>query len=147
MAFVDRGTEDKVQLVRRVRDYLVAQSAQNVTDSVEGWTLTLTTAEIFLVQMPEIPQEAIVIVPTGGPFLPEDPTRRLTFQIQIRSAHAGVGLPKSQQINRLLRNQWNVLDGFPGQIAATGEPGIAFKDDSGNLINILNYVITSTCPR
>lgn len=156
MPFRDRGKEDKVALLRRIRDYLVAQAAQNLADGLEGWTLTFTVpdptadpaveGDIFLMVAPESVQEATVIVPTGGPFLPEDPTRRPTFQIQVRTARADVGLPKSQQINRLLKNQWNVLSGFPGQIAATGEAGIAFKDKSGNLIYTLNYAITSTCP-
>ena len=156
MAFRDRGTENKVRLLQRIRDYLVAQAAQNLADGLKDWTLTFTVpddtadppveGDIFLMVLPETPTEAVVIVPTGGPFLPEDPTRRPTFQIQVRSARADVGLPKSQQINRLLKNQWNTLSGFTGQIAATGEAGIAFKDSSGNLIYTLNYAITSTCP-
>ncbi len=154
MGFVDRGKGDIDQLLTSVRDYLVAQAAANLAAGLEGWTLTFTVpdpgasvqGDIFTVRLPEVPQEGTVIVPTGGPLLPEDPTRRPTFQIQIRSARADVGLPKSQQINRLLNNQWNVLTGFPGQIAATGEAGIVFTDASGNLIFTLNYAITSTCP-
>ena len=156
MGFIDRGTADIDQLMDSVRDYLVTQAAVNLAAGLEGWTLTFTVpdpkanppvvGDIFTVRAPEVPQELTVIVPTGGPLLPEDPTRRPTFQIQIRAARADVGLPKSQQINRLLNNQWNVLAGFPGQIAATSEAGVAFSDDSGNLIFTLNYAITATCP-
>jgi hypothetical protein len=154
MGFRDRGKGDINKLLERVRDYLVAQAAANLAAGVEGWTLTFTVpdpatsvvGDIYLVHLPETPQEGTVIVPTGGPILPEDPTRRPSFQIQVRTARADVGLPKSQQINRLLNNQWNVLAGFPGQIVATSEAGVAFKDDSGNLIFTLNYTITSTCP-
>lgn len=154
MGFRDRGKGDIDQLIVRVRDYLVVQAAANLSAGLEGWDLSFTipdpsssiVGDIFMVRLPETPQEGTVVVPTGGPLLPEDPTRRPTFQVQVRSARADVGLPKSQQINRLLNNQWNVLSGFPGQIAATGETGIAFSDDSGNMIFVTNYAITSTCP-
>lgn len=98
-------------------------------------------------QMPESPTNATVVVLTGGPILAEDPTRRISFQIQHRNKLAAAGLRKSKEINNLLDNQWNVLTGFSGRITAVSEAGASFKDDSGNMVFPLNYSVISACQR
>ena len=95
-------------------------------------------------QMPETPTNATAVVMTGGPILPEDPTRRISFQVLHRNKHAGTGLRKAKEINNLLDNQWNVLGCFPGRITAVSEVGASFKDDSGNSVFPMNFSLTST---
>jgi len=104
-------------------------------------------ADLFVMQLPETPQTGTVVAMTGGPIVPADPTRRITFQIQHRNPSAEEGLRKTQGINNLLNNQWNVVPGFPGRVEAASEAGAAFKDASGNFIYPLNYVVVSTTQR
>lgn len=125
--------KDIEALLVAVKDYLVAQS------------IGTFATDLFIQQLPEdVAPLGIVIVSTGGPILPDDPTRRPTFQIQVRSELSRDGLRKAVQINRLLDNQWNVLTGFPGRLVAVSEAGLVFKDDSGNSIYPLNYALVTT---
>lgn len=115
-----------------------------ITTYLEAQGVGTRGEDLWEQQMPESPTLATVVVLTGGPILPEDPTRRISFQIQHRSKQAAAGLRKSKEINNLLDNQWNVLVGFPGRITAVSEAGASFKDDSGNLVFPLNYSVIST---
>lgn len=125
--------KDIFALAVAVKDYLVAQGVG-----------TFGT-DLFIGQLPEdVKPLGIVIVPTGGPNLSEDPTRRPSFQIQVRSELVKTGLPKSVEINNLLDDQWNVLAGFPGRLTAVTEAGLPFKDDAGHLVYSTNYVLVTT---
>lgn len=119
----------------------------SITTYLEAQGVGTRGTDLWENQMPERPTNATVVVLTGGPILPEDPTRRITFQVQHRNKLSGPGLLKSKEINNLLDNQWNVLDCFPGRITAVSEAGAMFKDDSGNSVFPLNFVVTSTFQR
>ena len=100
--------------------------------------------DLFIQAMPESPVLATVVVMTGGPVLPEDPTRRPSFSIQHRTTHVESGLPKSVEIHNLFDNQWNVLKGFPGRTVSVSEAGASFKDKTGASVFPLNFAFTST---
>ncbi len=121
--------------------------AQALANYLEANTIGVQATDLFIQQLPETPQVGTVVVLTGGPILAEDPTRRVSFQIQHRNTDVSSGLSKSVEINNLLNNRWNVLEDFPGRFTAVSEAGISFKDDSGNMIFVNNYVFTSTTQR
>jgi len=137
IAAPERGRrKDVFALSQAIKDYLVAQGVG-----------TFGT-DLFIGQLPEDTRPVgIVIVPTGGPILSDDPTRRPSFQVQVRSELVKIGLPKSVEINNLLDNQWNVLVGFPGRLTAVTEAGLAFKDDSGRMIYSTNYILVTTAQK
>lgn len=100
--------------------------------------------DLFIQTMPERPAVSTVVVMTGGPIIPGDPTRRPTFQVQHRNTHIASALPKSVEIHNLLDNKWNILKDFPGRIVGVSEVGPSFKDDAGHIIFSLNFAFTST---
>lgn len=100
--------------------------------------------DLFIQTMPELPRVSTVVVMTGGPIIPEDPTRRPSFQVQHRNTHIESALPKSVQIHNLFDNRWNVLKDFPGRIVAVSEVGSSFKDESGLVIFPLNFAFVTT---
>lgn len=102
------------------------------------------SVDLWEQQMPGDPETGTVVVLTGGPIIVGDPTRRISFQVQHRNKKVGPGLQKSTQISNLLRDQWNVIPGFPGRIIAVSEAGASFKDDSGRSLFPLNFVLVST---
>ena len=129
---VNLNSKDATLLVTTVTAYLALQGVGTVG------------TDLFNQVLPEDPVLGTVVVLTGGISIPSDPTRRPGFQVLHRNPSVEAGLSKSTQINRLLDNQWNVLSGFPGRITATSEAGAYFKDESGNSLFPLNYVLVST---
>ncbi len=129
------NSKDATLLVNTIASYLAAQGVGTVG------------TDLFKMVLPENPSAGTVVVPTGGIDLPEDPTRRPSFQVMHRNPNTELGLSKSVEINRLLDNQWNVLSGFPGRITAVSEPGAYFKDDNGRPNFPLNYVLVTTFQR
>ena len=103
--------------------------------------------DLFVMQLPEVPQVGTALVMTGGPILTGNPTRNITFQIHHRNPSAEEGLRKATEINNLLNNKWNIVPGFPGRVESASEAGAAFKDESGNLIYPLSYAVVSTTQR
>jgi len=124
--------KDTTSLLGAITSYLEAQGEGTLLD------------DLWKQQMPEGDVEGTVVALTGGPNIIGDPTRRVTFQVQVRSKKVGPGLRKAQRISNLLDDQWNVLSNYPGRIIAVSEAGVSFKDDSGNSLFPLNFVFTST---
>lgn len=118
-----------------------------LTEYLETNGIGTAGTDLFTQSMPEYVQNGVVVAMTGGPILPEDPTRRITFQIQVKNAKSKEGLRQATAINNLLNNQWNVIPGFPGRVVSVTEAGAAFIDSSGTPVYSLNFVVVSTTQR
>lgn len=98
--------------------------------------------DLFSLHAPptKAPKNMSVVYHTGGIRPIGNPTRQPTISIQVRNTHVNSGLSKVTEINSMLDEAWNTLDGYAGRFVLQSEPGPYAVDETGLYVFPLSYV-------
>ena len=100
--------------------------------------------DLFAGHVPAHAGEVVTAVyASGGPNIPGNPVKTPTFGIQHRNTNVNSGLSKVTEINSMLDETWNKLDGFTGRIVAQSEPGPYVTTGANLFLFTLNFALTS----
>lgn len=126
----------------------MGKTSQDLTNGVVTYLATIgygtAGVDLFSPTMPQSPNIATVIVPTGGIVDVTDPTRRASFQILHRNTNINSGFWFTAQLYTAIHNQWDKIPGFNGRFVAKHESGPNFRDENNHAVFPLNFIFFST---
>lgn len=123
----------------------MAIAAKDVATYIANQGLGTLNTDIFVGFLPPAPDNAIMVLASGGVATPDELVgiKQPTFQVTVRNSNYENGLSKIDSIRTLLNGVLNTAIN-PGQthflnIMANSEPGHLGKDDRGRQLFSINF--------
>lgn len=107
-------------------------------------TVSGSNVDVFLGTMPSDPISCISVLPTGGPYDPNNKVRKIAFQVLVRGTSVNSVTTRVDSLHALLTDVWNRLCPIRGRILPAGEPGMIGRDAQNNVVFTSNYVLHTT---